>query len=178
MPLRALTQDGLLGEGTQARKQSPPPPELAIASLSFWTFLALSLIVYNYQLLIVLFLNFSIHSYFTSLKSLYSRSKWINAFTTRFAQSPTEHSSCKSSHLYSVQSSACFTLTLTLVPLLLSLSNAPTVSSRLNVTEVSFTQHAPFLWSLTNSENCVHEVRNGLESGKGCKRNGSQFCIM
>ena len=78
---------------------------------------------------------------FYLFSNLYIGSKLINAFTSKCSQSRTKHCNLASPLICTIFSKFSQTLALVLLPL--SLSNAPTVSSRLKITDISVTHYAP-----------------------------------
>ena len=99
-------------------------PRLTIAILSFSTFLALNLIVFSWfsTLLFALFLELLISPIFHLFWNLYIGSQLINAFTTKFSQSPTKHSNFTTPPICTIFSVSNLTRALVLLPM--SLSNA------------------------------------------------------
>ena len=99
----------------------------------------------------MLFLELLVLPIFHLFLNLYIGSKLINAFTTKFSQSPTKHSNLAINpsylhNLHRIQSDTC-TRSSSLVTL-----KRPTVCSRLKITERSFTHHAPVLWNALPKE--------------------------
>jgi len=89
------------------------------------------------------FLKLLDSSIFHLFENTYIGSKSISAYTTKFSQSPTKHSNLASPPIctiFSISNRTFVTL------------KRPTVSSRLKLTDRSFTHHAPVLWNALPKE--------------------------